>query len=178
MFEKRKDSDDKAPEKDTEAWVSPTPSATPSTPAFNKGPRSAALIGETIKIKGQISGDENLIIEGTVEGSVDLKKHDVTVGSSGNLLANISASVVRIDGEVKGDITGGEKVIVSASGNVEGNIVAPRVTLEDGAKFRGSIDMDPGAAATTSMPKAPLRASDKPGPAAVSAPVPEEEAKK
>ena len=101
------------------------------------------MIGSTIKIKGDISGEENLVIEGKVEGTVSLEGHDLSIGQSGEVRADIAASIVRIDGEVTGDITGIEKVLVSKNGRVKGNIVAPRVTLEDGAKFKGSIDMDP-----------------------------------
>ena len=104
------------------------------------------MIGQTIKIKGTITGDENLVIEGTVEGTVDLPKHDLTVGQSGQVTADVTANTVKVDGQVSGDISGAEKVIVTKSGRVQGNIVAPRVTLEDGAKFKGSIDMDPGEA--------------------------------
>lgn len=107
--------------------------------------RSAAMIGPTIKIKGDVTGEENLLIEGTVDGSVELSQHDLTIGQSGQVLANLNAKTVKIDGQVTGDIAGAEKVIVSASGRVQGNIIAPRVTLEDGAKFKGSIDMDPGS---------------------------------
>lgn len=107
-------------------------------------PRISSVIGSSIVIKGDITGDENLIIEGKVEGKIDLNSKEVTVGSSGRVNANIAAKVIKIDGEVKGDMTGNEKVIISKSGRVKGNIVAPRVTLEDGANFKGSIDMNPG----------------------------------
>ncbi len=102
------------------------------------------MIGPSIVIKGSVSGDEDLVIQGQVEGSVELGSHEVSVGQSGRVNADITAKVVRIDGEVAGDIRGHEKVVISKSGNVRGNIVAPRVTLEDGAIFKGSIDMDPG----------------------------------
>ena len=102
------------------------------------------MIGPSIVIKGTVSGDEDLLIQGTVEGAVELGGHEVSVGQSGTVKADITAKVVRIDGEVAGDIKGHEKVVISKSGNVRGNIVAPRVTLEDGAIFKGSIDMDPG----------------------------------
>jgi cytoskeletal protein CcmA (bactofilin family) len=111
--------------------------------------RLRAMIGPTIKIKGDISGDENLTIEGNVEGSVVLASHEVCIGQSGHVNADVTAKIIKIEGEVKGDITGNEKVVVSKTGNVRGNIVAPRVTLEDGAKFKGSIDMDPGGAASS-----------------------------
>jgi cytoskeletal protein CcmA (bactofilin family) len=110
------------------------------------------MIGSSIKIKGEISGDEDLLIEGKVEGTIDLNDHEVSVGQSGQVFADIKAKMVRIDGEVTGDITGNENVVISKSGNVRGNIVAPRVTLEDGAVFKGSIDMDPGDTAATKIP--------------------------
>ena len=101
------------------------------------------MIGSTVVIDGNITSAENLIIEGKVSGTITATGHEVTVGQAGQLKANISAKIVRIEGKVEGDISGGEKVIISKTGNVLGNIDAPRVTLEDGAKFKGSIEMDP-----------------------------------
>lgn len=106
------------------------------------------MIGQSIKIQGTISGAENLVIEGTVEGGVSLPDNDLTVGESGQVKADLSAKNVIVNGQVTGDIRGSEKVIISQTGRVQGNIVAPRVTLEDGAKFRGSIDMDPSEVET------------------------------
>ena len=120
------------------------------------------MIGSSIVIKGTVTGDEDLLIEGKVEGTIDLKSNVVSVGQSGRVSADINAKTVNIEGEVTGDITGNEKVVISKSGNVRGNIVAPRVTLEDGAIFKGSIDMDPGE---TAVKKVSL-ASDKPSGAA------------
>jgi cytoskeletal protein CcmA (bactofilin family) len=110
------------------------------------------MIGPSIVIKGSVTGDEDLLVEGTVEGTIELRSHEVSVGTSGTVNADIHAKVVKIDGEVSGDVNGGEKVIISKSGNVRGNIIAPRVTLEDGAIFKGSIDMDPGDAAPKKAP--------------------------
>lgn len=119
------------------------------------------MIGPSIKIKGEVTGDEDLLIQGTVEGSVNLSEHEVTVGQSGQVAADITAKSIRIDGSVTGDINGNENVVISKSGNVRGNIVAPRVTLEDGAIFKGSIDMDPGDTATNpvSLGKKPVSAT-------------------
>jgi cytoskeletal protein CcmA (bactofilin family) len=111
------------------------------------------MIGPSIKIKGEVSGDEDLLIQGEVEGTVSLKNNEVIVGESGQLTADILAKTIKIDGKVTGDITGTENVVISKLGNVRGNIVAPRVLLEDGAKFKGSIDMDPGDAAGKSAPQ-------------------------
>jgi cytoskeletal protein CcmA (bactofilin family) len=109
------------------------------------------MIGPSIVIKGTVSGDEDLVVQGKVEGTIDLRDHEVSVGQSGKVHADINAKVVKVDGEVSGDISGNEKVVISKSGNVRGNIVAPRVTLEDGAIFKGSIDMDPGDAASSKV---------------------------
>ena len=114
------------------------------------------MIGPSIVIKGSVTGDEDLLVEGTVEGTIELRNHEVAVGTSGTVNADIYAKVVKIDGEVSGDVNGDEKVVISKSGNVRGNINAPRVTLEDGAIFKGSIDMDPGDAASK---KAPISAA-------------------
>jgi len=103
-----------------------------------------AMIGSKVVIEGQITSGEDLLIEGNVSGTIMAVDHEVIVGQSGVLKANIAAKTVRIDGQVDGDVSGGEKVIISKTGHVLGNIDAPRVTLEDGAKFKGSIEMDPG----------------------------------
>lgn len=102
------------------------------------------MIGSGIQVNGDITGDENLVIDGKLEGSLKLDSNEVHVGQTGIVKANVSARVVKIDGRLDGDIMGQEKVVISKSGNVRGNIKAPRVTLEDGAIFKGSIDMDPG----------------------------------
>lgn len=104
----------------------------------------AAVIGPGIHINGDINGDENLLIEGRVDGKIQLDSHQVDIGQGGKVKADITAKVIRISGKVRGDLNGIEKVVISRTGNVHGNIKAPRMTLEDGAIFKGSIDMDPG----------------------------------
>jgi len=127
------------------------------------------VIGPSIKIKGEVSGDEDLVIRGTVEGSIDLAAHEVTVGESGKVKADIKGRTVIVNGEVTGDITGGEKVIIAKTGHVRGNIIAPRMTLEDGAVFKGSIDMDPGEKSAVKSAAAPSAApAAKPTPAPTS----------
>lgn len=111
------------------------------------------MIGPTIKIKGEVSGDEDLLIQGQVEGTITLEAHEVVVGESGQVFADILAKTIKIDGKVNGDVTGTENVVISKLGNVRGNIVAPRVLLEDGAIFKGSIDMDPGDKAEKAAPQ-------------------------
>ncbi len=101
-----------------------------------------AVIGPKIRVKGELVGEEDLLIQGQVEGTIDLKDNNLTVGEQGVIKANVLAKTITIEGDVEGDIFGQERISILASSNVKGNVVADRVTLEDGAKFRGSIDMD------------------------------------
>lgn len=104
---------------------------------------NAMAIGTSIHIKGDVTGDEDLIIQGHVEGTINLKGHNVTISNSAKVKANIEANQIIVEGELSGDMNGDEKVIIRETGNVYGNIIAPRVTLEDGAMFKGSIEMEP-----------------------------------
>lgn len=140
MFEKRRDNTSDGPKAHFEAGLNDLSATRASAPTSGR----SAVIGPKIRINGDITGEENLVVEGRVEGKIELAEHTVDVGQTGRVHADITAKVVKVDGEVRGDITGHEKVTISRSGNVQGNIVAPRMTLEDGAKFKGSIDMDPG----------------------------------
>lgn len=100
-----------------------------------------ATIGRSITIKGEVSGDEDLLIQGRVDGSVDLLQHAVTVGADGRVKANINARLISVEGEVEGDLTAQEQVVLRSSARVQGDLTAPRVILEDGATFRGLVDM-------------------------------------
>jgi cytoskeletal protein CcmA (bactofilin family) len=104
----------------------------------------AAIIGPSIKIKGDVSGDEDLMIQGRVEGKVKLAKHNVTIGSDGQVKADVHGRTVVVEGQVEGDLCAKEQIILRHTARVEGSIAAPRVTLEDGAVFRGGIEMDAG----------------------------------
>jgi cytoskeletal protein CcmA (bactofilin family) len=156
MFEKHKTN---TPETAHQQPQQDNLAAAANTPA-NSG--RAAVIGPGIYINGEISGDENLIIEGKVDGKIRLESHQVDVGQSGRVNADITAKVIKIAGQVRGDLTGSEKVIVLRSGNVHGNIVAPRMTLEDGAIFKGSIDMDPGEPVVSKVVKPVKKTVEKP----------------
>ncbi len=142
MFDKRKDGNQEGPKAHFDAGLNDLSASSEAKQKPTSG--RTAVIGPRIKINGDVSGEENLSIEGQVEGSVHLKEFRVDVGPSGIVKANINAKVVKIDGTVEGDIVASEMATISRTGNVKGNITAPRMTLEDGAKFKGSIDMDPG----------------------------------
>ena len=127
--------------KKSESEDSETPSVIPSNNPMNQL-QYRAVIGPSISIKGELSGDEDVLIQGRVEGKIDLKKNNVTVGKNGQIKAEIYAKIISVEGEVQGDLFSDEKIVLRQSGVVRGNIKAPRVHLEDGAKFKGSIDME------------------------------------
>jgi cytoskeletal protein CcmA (bactofilin family) len=104
--------------------------------------RERAIIGSSVVIKGEISGEEDLVIQGQVEGRIELRQYNVTVGKNGRVKADVYGKIISVEGEVHGNIFGEEKIVIRSTGALHGNIVAPRVTLEDGSKFKGSIDMD------------------------------------
>ena len=101
-----------------------------------------ATIGSSIKIKGDVSGKEDLIINGSVEGTIDFRDNDVVVGEKGQVNANVIAKNISVEGELKGELRGSEQVTIKPSGRVVGDIRAPRVVLNDGCQFKGSVDME------------------------------------
>jgi len=103
--------------------------------------RELASIGQSIIINGELSGSEDLTIEGRVEGKIELRDHVLTVGSNGKIKAQISAKAIVVLGHVTGNLSATEKVDIKETGSVDGDIVAPRVAIADGSHFRGSIDM-------------------------------------
>ena len=127
----------------------PRPAAAPApSPAQSEPPRrteraTSATIGPSIYIKGDLTGEEDLVIEGRVEGKVDLKQNNVTIGKDGRVKADVFGRIVTIEGEVDGNVFAREQAILRQSGAIRGNITAPRVVLEDGSRFKGSIDMEP-----------------------------------
>jgi cytoskeletal protein CcmA (bactofilin family) len=118
----------------------------PAAPARSAAPGpERAVIGPSISITGEVSGDEDLLIEGRIDGTVNLEQHSVTVGREGRVKAGISGRTVVVEGSVEGDLRALEQVILRSSARVTGDVTAPRVVLEDGATFRGRVDMgDPG----------------------------------
>jgi cytoskeletal protein CcmA (bactofilin family) len=146
----------------------PEPGAvTRSQPVRSGGPGDRAVIGRSITVKGDITGDEDLVIQGSVEGSVKLGEHHVTISAEGRIKADIHGRTITVQGQVEGDLFGEEQVILSPSCRVRGNITAPRVALEDGANFRGTIDMESKGAGGPSAG----RKSATDGPGASRAPV-------
>ena len=101
-------------------------------------------IGRSMHIEGEVRGSEDLIIDGTVEGKIVVSGHQLTLGENGNVKADIQdASTVVVQGRLVGNVSADHKIEIGSTGSILGNIRAPRVVLADGARFKGSIDMEP-----------------------------------
>ncbi len=126
-----------------------------------------ASIGKSIVINGELSGSEDLTVEGQVEGKIELRDHVLTVGSNGRIKAQVSAKAIVVFGQVTGNLTASEKVDIKENGSVDGDIVAPRVAIADGSHFRGSIDMQRKEQSSSKQPSSverTLGAFSKPEP--------------
>ncbi|MDJ0749578.1 MAG: polymer-forming cytoskeletal protein [Woeseiaceae bacterium] len=104
-----------------------------------------AVIGSSIQINGDLRGDEDLRIEGNVSGTVELRNNSLTIGKEGKVKAGVFAKSIAVDGETQGDLYATDRVSVHVNARVQGNIIAPKVSIEEGAHFKGSIEMDPAA---------------------------------
>lgn len=129
------------------AWKRNEPEAPPEFPtrgAREPAPpsdRPPARLGPSVTIRGDLTGEEDLLIEGQLEGEVVVRQHSVTVGRSGRLTADVYGKRVVVEGEVAGNLYGVDEVVIRQAGSVNGSAVSPRVTIESGATFRGQIDM-------------------------------------
>jgi cytoskeletal protein CcmA (bactofilin family) len=130
----------------------------PATPAYEPPARPAApageqaTIGKGLVIKGEITGTESLFIDGKVEGSVNLAGNRVTVGRNGQVAANITAREIVVLGKVRGDVSATDRVDIRAEGALTGNVAAARISIEDGAFFKGGIDIKKPEAKTEAKP--------------------------
>jgi cytoskeletal protein CcmA (bactofilin family) len=150
----------------------PTPAAAPSAPAggapMASEPQRTQLgrdmvnIGKSVVIKGELSGSEDLTIEGHVEGKIDLKGNVLTIGPNGKIKAEVFAKAVVVLGEVTGNVTASEKVDIRDNGSVDGDIASPRVAIAEGAHFRGSVDMQRAGAAKPQQQNQPKSQQGQP----------------
>jgi cytoskeletal protein CcmA (bactofilin family) len=145
-----------------------------ATATSHEGPRAPvarptgqATIGPSLVFRGEVSGNEDLLIQGQLDGTVALALNAVTVGGGGRVKADITGRIITIEGNVEGNLNAKEQIILRGTAVVQGDIKAPRVVLEDGASFRGLVDMgmrDAGDAAESRRTegRAPAAVSTKP----------------
>jgi cytoskeletal protein CcmA (bactofilin family) len=116
----------------------------PSTPAPISSPaRGSARLGSSLQIKGHITGTEDLQIDGKVDGPISLRGHELTVGRNAELTSEIHARGVVVYGKVVGNLHARDRVDVKSDGSVIGDISTARISIEDGAQFKGRIEIDP-----------------------------------
>ena len=117
----------------------------PEVRAPEAAPR-ASVLGPTLRFRGELSAQEDLVVQGSVEGSIT-HTQSLTIGTDGSMTGNIRARVIVIDGKVDGDLYATESVTIRATAKVKGNVFAPRVAIQDGAFFQGQVEMQPSGAA-------------------------------
>jgi cytoskeletal protein CcmA (bactofilin family) len=169
-----------APGRDTTTPTPATPSAPPPSTAAtapSAAPRQIERgivnIGKSVVIKGELTGSEDLTIEGHVEGKIELRDNVLTIGANGKIKAQVFAKAVIVLGEVVGNVTAAEKVDIRDNGSVEGDIVSPRVAIAEGALFRGSVDMQrAGKPAQSKVATASEQKAESKGPVAIPASTP------
>ena len=119
----------------------PTSTRTSSTSPASPAAADQATIGKSLVVKGEVTGSESLYIDGKVEGAINLPGNRVTVGRNGQVSANISAREVVVLGKVRGNINASDRVDIRSEGSLTGDVIAQRISIEDGAFFKGGIDI-------------------------------------
>jgi cytoskeletal protein CcmA (bactofilin family) len=125
------------------------PATVPRPVATTTTTSDQATIGKSLVIKGEVTGSESLYIDGRVEGSINLSGNRVTIGRNGVVAANISAREIVVLGKVRGNLTASDRVDIRSDGSLTGDVVAARISIEDGAFFKGGIDIRKAGAAGT-----------------------------
>jgi len=123
----------------SEPAMAPRPATSGTTTTADQ-----ATIGKSLVIKGEVTGSESLYIDGRVEGSISLSGNRVTVGRNGVVAANISAREIVVLGKVRGNLTASDRVDIRSDGSLTGDVIAARISIEDGAYFKGGIDIRKG----------------------------------
>jgi len=153
----------------------PARPAAPQTPSFEPAARTPtagaqpasvgdqATIGKSLVVKGEVTGSESLYIDGKVEGAINLPGNRVTVGRNGQVAANITAREIVVLGKVRGNMTASDRVDIRSEGSLTGDVAAQRISIEDGAFFKGGIDIrkptnEGGKGANSVAPSEPAKA--------------------
>ena len=149
------------PQRPTAPTPTPTMEPTPAPRNATMNSQDQATIGKSLVIKGEVTGSESLYIDGRVEGSINLPGNRVTVGRNGVVNANITAREIVVTGKVRGNLSASDRVDIRNEGSLTGDVVAQRISIEDGAFFKGGIDIrKPGQKANgeDKTDKAPMEA--------------------
>ena len=155
-----KEPDGKPPAPAAPPAQSPAPRSSSPQPPAARAAGSACVIGAKTTVKGEITGDEDVQVEGAVEGQVRISR-DLRVAASGSVRANIEANSVIVSGEVLGDCTAAVRVDIQATGRLTGNIRAPKIVIAEGAVFRGNSDMSPRTEARPGVLAGPVADKDR-----------------
>ena len=138
--------------------VAPRPATTTTVSA------DQATIGKSLVIKGEVTGSESLYIDGRVEGAINLPGNRVTIGRNGQVQANINAREVVVLGKVKGNLTASDRVDIRNEGSLTGDVVCQRISIEDGAYFKGGIDIRKPTGKETGMGNGVAKIETTPAP--------------
>lgn len=168
LFKNKRDEEPEpspAPPSPAPTFVSPTPAP---VRAERGGNTTMANIGKSLRVKGDVEGDEDTVIEGRVEGRVTLKNHHLTVGANGEVQGEVSGKQVTVVGRVTGNVIASERIEVRETGQVQGDVISPRLLVTEGALINGAITMkNPGtlgAPAPKPQPAAPKAEAAPPRP--------------
>ena len=153
---------------------SPTPRTTQPDPTASRS--NQAHIGKSVVVKGEISGSEDLYVDGEVRGSIELRDHGLTVGPNGKVDANVIAREIVVHGTLNGNVQAADKIEIRKTGSILGDLSTARIIIEDGAYFKGSIDIlkpghkadaqyrpIPGSAKSSTQPTLQMAAAAEPG---------------
>lgn len=150
-FWKRKEEPPLPPKEEIQPVFNPVKEVTPvsTSPQERKlevaphdaAPSALAHIGKSVTIKGEVSGNEDLYIDGQVEGMIEVREHNLTIGPNGRVQANVNAKQVVLHGSLKGNVRAVDRVDIRKTGSLIGDVVAARVMIEDGASIKGSVDI-------------------------------------
>ena len=151
-----------APEPERPAMTPMSPATPEAAPAAAARPTvmttaDQATIGKSLVIKGEVTGSEALYIDGRVEGSINLAGNRVTVGRNGVVNANVTAREIVVLGKVRGNLTASDRVDIRSDGSLTGDVIAARISIEDGAYFKGGIDIRKGGAPTQAQAAQPVK---------------------
>jgi len=143
----------------------PSPSGTVArqAPSADRSARTQAQIGKALKLKGEMTGSEDVFVDGEVDGTVELRENNLTVGPNGNVRAHVKARSITVLGRLEGNVQAGERIEIRKTGSLVGDLVTPRIVIEDGAVFRGSIDiLKQGASEKPAPPQVEKKPASRP----------------